>query len=1181
MKVEKFYTNKKFSTENVGASELYLLSWIDAIERLDILILETRHLQINIINDLREPALFLPIRYEEKYLWGEGWEKNLEKVTPKELAKDWIFSFPDRRNDMTKKNSIDELSNEKLCKKTSIELRLNILIDKIWNKGSWSQEQRANYYSLKALQILKREILRDKLELSYHALFIARLHQFQTTKEDLYFAGKNIHRRAEFMVLRGAILYKANKDYIERLRDYQYQFSKTVDTFVDDTASSNKYRRRDLGVYTDFLRNRTLGIYTETIHLLNYLDIKNNKEKESIILHNWMHSHTSRSKYYKNFVSNKNVTHITTSYWMPERPDLQPIIAHEIAHKFIKSRLGDIHSGDIAYLNDDFSFFLLRLHKKIDDFSNNSFGITVDPKAITRELSCDFIAASIKGIKYVYAHFIELLGNDISFFGSLTRNGQDIDYDNITHFSYAHLDQFHDNRLWYLRIKVILKWLETTQHSENSVLDNELIDGINKIVADILDLYRSLALTEKERKKEEFWVNLTNHLRYIIDDSSNITSKIKKWKDDRANDVFHKKSGKKNTKNKYPRSVARIDIRVRDILYKTQRYMKTQEGRLLKIFENESADTVSNAFENVYGVNFKLPKTKNLDQKQTGNDPIYLHIYDIIWQSSMMRAKDLLFNLKDTDEESSNKKNKIITVSINKNHCIANFLKNIHFNFPMGRDLFSFALEFSIFDQDSPHDRLMTINHLLDVENNIHKKEDNYLYEKIKEWYDGTGFLKEKNSVDILLNDIKLASRASPEHRKISNKIGNKIKDIFILLKNNLFEVRKNELLIPVYYFLKTKTKYDNKTENLFHKSIIEGFSLNRNNKLKNDEHSLSIGYLVSNISLSASYAQLRENEKQNNSFETATHNALKQTDILKSEQRSWSDPEEKKSTKKCFYFKQLGRYDIFKINPATSLTRCTLPFFPGSNESVQENFPSFFAKKEMAIPFVLGRKPWNEDLASSKILVTLRIKLKQRSYRLSFLYRLRMTCLRKRHYTYKRNFIENMQPYFQVAKEKEGNENIKEDCAFLIDGADDVILLFMAQHAGENTDNEIKERLDQILTIQNSIYEDFMVDRTRLAFTQDCLQAVRAGDKDEYKAIIFIRLLEDRYLSAMNFNYLKRIKEKININFYKTPGEYDYYADITDLIKQKEGNINEIINDLSDSKYVDSINTKLIHQEK
>ena len=51
---------------------LSLLAWVDAHDRLDILILEIRHIQTNLVHALRVPVLYRPLRFEERCRSGSA-----------------------------------------------------------------------------------------------------------------------------------------------------------------------------------------------------------------------------------------------------------------------------------------------------------------------------------------------------------------------------------------------------------------------------------------------------------------------------------------------------------------------------------------------------------------------------------------------------------------------------------------------------------------------------------------------------------------------------------------------------------------------------------------------------------------------------------------------------------------------------------------------------------------------------------------------------------------------------------------------------------------------------------------------------------------------------------------------------------------------------------------------------
>ena len=82
-----------------NADNLYLLAFIDISDRADILMLEIRHLQHSIISSLHAPSLFLPLRYEEDWVY-EGWEKDIKEAhhfDTAQIAFDHIIRYPSPR----------------------------------------------------------------------------------------------------------------------------------------------------------------------------------------------------------------------------------------------------------------------------------------------------------------------------------------------------------------------------------------------------------------------------------------------------------------------------------------------------------------------------------------------------------------------------------------------------------------------------------------------------------------------------------------------------------------------------------------------------------------------------------------------------------------------------------------------------------------------------------------------------------------------------------------------------------------------------------------------------------------------------------------------------------------------------------------------------------------------------
>ena len=99
---------------------LYLLSFLDTADRLNILLLEVRHLQQSIINSLHAPTLYLPLRYEEKFIFG-GWE-DLEKSTIIETTEYAILRYPSPKKAVSYWISCDKTRQDSsTIKETSFE----------------------------------------------------------------------------------------------------------------------------------------------------------------------------------------------------------------------------------------------------------------------------------------------------------------------------------------------------------------------------------------------------------------------------------------------------------------------------------------------------------------------------------------------------------------------------------------------------------------------------------------------------------------------------------------------------------------------------------------------------------------------------------------------------------------------------------------------------------------------------------------------------------------------------------------------------------------------------------------------------------------------------------------------------------------------------------------------------
>ena len=183
------------------ANNLYLLSFIDIVDRVDILLLEIRHLQQSIIDSLHAPTLFLPLRHEEKTIFGD-WVyteyKNRAKkgiIQAAEIAQQHIIRYPSPRRaiqHLTKDPHDDPLKEALLAR-----------VGEIWSGDLWARGERRHYHALLSLQILKQQVFRDKLVCFIEA-HQARIINPHVTK-------KGTLQKPALMILRRAIIARINR----------------------------------------------------------------------------------------------------------------------------------------------------------------------------------------------------------------------------------------------------------------------------------------------------------------------------------------------------------------------------------------------------------------------------------------------------------------------------------------------------------------------------------------------------------------------------------------------------------------------------------------------------------------------------------------------------------------------------------------------------------------------------------------------------------------------------------------------------------------------------------------------------------------------------------------------------------------------------------------------------------
>ena len=694
------------------ADYLYLLSWHDVLERLDILVLEIRHLQVNIIHSLRAPVLYRPLRWEEGFLWG-NWsgDELLEDGDPNEiiieLVDKWMCEYPgiQKNGDSGSSRAGQDHEHEGKGKVLLQELVMNL-----WNSNSWGRDQRRHYHLLAGLQVLKRQIFRDKLLVCRYALEKRLAEARRQTDAASEFRDTS---RAGFLILRAGVMARICR-YIEWLDNHQNAFSKAMDTGVQDHPRPSIERRRELGIYSDFLADRNRDILLEMRLLLSELGDKEVYCYTQTIHHRWRHDGTSRTVYLDDEVSEGGASSspvgppltyrfVNTSYFMPERPDLQPVIAHEVAHCLLRDNLGDLganalHSsgGSFAELVDD----ILANFNLFDEIRRMPRG-DVRPKELANEVGADLLAASTKGFSYLYSLYLELVGHGLEHVlgGWEKRIELSAIYTGLSSAPTRSLLA----RQWYLRLRVVSTWLRSTHHKKISKLDNCLLDGVDQVCKEMNDMLNHALPWEIRRDQGAKWEELTDQICELIE-ASRASKKVRKWREKRSLDDEKPTgsptgNGRKKGYRRFPRSTARLNRAVRKMLFELVFNMKQDQGRR---FSTDDNGTGYKEFLKAYGL-YEHDR-ECFPEDNEGLDEIrrrhfHCHLYDIPWQSAMLRAMDFIGCLDGQ--------------RISRYENQGNVLLDLHYQFPLGRELFSFALEYFIWHAEPATRRLRSLIDLI------------------------------------------------------------------------------------------------------------------------------------------------------------------------------------------------------------------------------------------------------------------------------------------------------------------------------------------------------------------------------------------------------------------------------------------------------------------------------------
>ncbi|MCK5725668.1 MAG: hypothetical protein KAH22_02440 [Thiotrichaceae bacterium] len=790
--------------KNNPEDNIYLLSFIDLVDRLDILFLEIRHLQQTIIYLLRSPTLYLPLRYEEDHIFGDNWGDKLKNSSGVSedivLIKEWLirYPYPDFAVQEYVKNKRGEKDSTQ-TERDKIKNRVKHRVGQLWMGDNWVRDQRVQYYILYALQLLKHRILRDKV-----ALYKAAMNADILSSSD----HPKLLKKPAFMVLRQSILNNTI-GYIDILRNNKQQISQAIDFGMPSDPQPSTEHRREMGIFMDFLSNRTQDIHRDILHIIK--DISKGSESEEIqnsrilMMHGWSHSAAVTSQHLfdktnylfdtyckdkpKDKSSQHHVGYINTSFWAPDRPDLHPFIAHEIAKTVVDNVMGGLDDVTLSNNSDSLTLLLVNLKRVLLEYALEDEQLAFlkeESGDIIKVLACDFLAATAKGISYLYSLFLlhstDGLENQLKVSGKTRLE--------MVYYLSQGTSVFDHTLLNYLRIQLTIVWLKTVIHKDASSIDNVVLEGCEKVSAEMLDFLDNYSPPVR-RYRADSWVNLKDSLAAVISNAV-VTRECKNWRKQRSHDDWKESSCEKG-RRMYARTTRRLNIRLQDYLF---RELLAQKRKKSKLLAGRDIKSCYKDFHKFYGLEVKPVQIPHVEPGRMLHKPdnLFRHMYDIPYQSSLLRSIDILDGKPEYND----------------------FFTRLRWDMELGRGLFAVALEFYAREAESPEHRLSLCINLVsyfceDLGNNQlskalyywldNVKKDNYHIDLVKEYEsEGDDFLDD-GYMTLLCDQIKNLSAVTINTvyslipftdtrvlRRVEKLAGFKLCELLDLLKKELID---------------------------------------------------------------------------------------------------------------------------------------------------------------------------------------------------------------------------------------------------------------------------------------------------------------------------------------------------------------------------------------------------------
>ncbi len=716
------------------AERLVLISFLDVVDRTDLLFHEIRQLQTALIYQLGIPELFGVLRFEEAYLWGDlrngrhlgSWTDKLQAVLDirsesRELAKAWTVRYPlstepsPPRPDPSTSDTRDEA--QRLFDATYDVMQIAA------NGGHLTVDLRRVYFMLAELQVIKQNLLREKI-ITVHA----GLRAYDRLPRPPRSQAEGEANRLKGLILTCWALREQLAVRVPRVGNLQRQVEQMLDVAIEQDPRPSVARRRDQGIYTNAVITRCVQLQVAMAGMLDILGAEDplqngpagsgphprGRRTQPVIMHRWDLVAMSRWDQEIDAIHLDEAWNprrrpldpdrynalrfVNSSYWMPDRPEMQPQLAHEVAHMELDSRYYGFTINYIAGAQDRFARMVNAVRAVIDIFVEEAASIPGfwqldhnDKQPLLLEISTDVLSTLAIGPGYLFTMFLDLQGK--GFEGILQGFPGTPDFDlDIEREIFERLRDVTAPPSWYVRFLAVIGLLDAMKRHARQVWDqiplaDDLREGVAEAVDQFFRAFRDGAL-ETDQPRWDHWAGMSQSIAQVLRDGEGKTLVIGL----RNERCF---AGRDQDLGDQVATILRgpmLDRFAEDPRYLHGLYRARFEAKLAGKTAAEVAARLK-ADPDLHSM-FKEAYLGHIDPVM-----LFRSVFDIPWQFALMTTIDFL-------QEPTPRKP--FTLASCKGSSAGKWLRAVHRLNWLGRDVFQLGLEFWVWNTGRGPTRLDT-----------------------------------------------------------------------------------------------------------------------------------------------------------------------------------------------------------------------------------------------------------------------------------------------------------------------------------------------------------------------------------------------------------------------------------------------------------------------------------------